>query len=199
MIPKYAKEFCPALTDEWEDWCFRAIASNEVFVDLGAWIGIFSQHASYLYKRVYAVEPDPIAFDVMDKNVVNHNVVKLNYAIYSHDGEIELSDGRGNSMSSIYQPSYSGIDKKIKVKCKKFGTFMQENNIDKIDCIKIDIEGAEVDVIEDILAFSPIRMILSYHKYSDKYEWMIDLINKRRKDNFMKMVQQGHKFIDIIS
>lgn len=194
MIPGYVKDFCPSISDQWEDWCFRIIASNEVFVDLGAWIGVFSFYASDLYKKVYAIEPDPVAFGVMDKNVTMGNVVKLNYAIYSHDGEVDLSDGHGNSMSSIY-----GAGKSIMVKCKKFSTFMQENKIGRIDCLKIDIEGAEIDVIEDILNFNPTRIILSYHQYSDKYEWMIDLINKKRKDNFMNMIKKGNKFIDIIA
>src|SRR6185503_18421711 len=41
---------------------------DHTFVDLGAWVGSHSLFASTIAKRVLAVEPDPVAFDILTKN-----------------------------------------------------------------------------------------------------------------------------------
>lgn len=143
--------------------------SNGTYVDIGAWIGPTVIWASSLASRVIAIEPDPTAFDLLNKNVSDlSNVETYNLAVYNYDGETTIQSS-GNSMSRTGHGS-------AKIQCLTLETLFKALEISDIDLIKIDIEGAEKEVLEHAEPFLRslgVPVFLSYHSWAP---WEYDLL-----------------------
>jgi FkbM family methyltransferase len=131
---------------------------NPIIFELGANNGSDTINFSkILNSKVYAFECDP-------RNKLEHlpsNVVKTYNAISDKDGvEILTMSGTYNGKkwtesSSIKQPKNHlkryptcTFDKKIKVPCISLDTFCNKNNIEHIDFVWADLQGAEENMIK---------------------------------------------------
>ena len=116
---------------------FQSTFNN--IVDLGAHIGLTSFYYSFLYPtaKIYSVEASLKNFQLLEQNLKNNeNVNVIHAAIYSFDGEVKFDN---SSLSYNNKIGTSGdLIPSLSVK-----TLMDKYNIDKIDLLKIDIEGAE--------------------------------------------------------
>lgn len=120
------------------------------FIDAGANIGKFSVIvAKRLGKKgkVFSIEPHPENFKMLKKNIELNglkNVVPINAACSYSEGEIELHlDEEGTGGHSIKKYSKSAGKKTMKVK----SILLDNLQIKNIKLIKIDVEGAEADVL----------------------------------------------------
>lgn len=126
-------------------------------IDAGSNIGI----ATLFFKNKYPLanitcfEPDPYNFNILKQNIsINNlnNVKAIEAALSNNSGDIlfygqigEGSDTRGNSISKLWGEQRI-TNNQVKVKTVKLSSYINEH----IDLIKLDIEGAEQQVIEDI-------------------------------------------------
>jgi FkbM family methyltransferase len=127
-------------------------------IDIGAHFGFFSLLASHLVGKsglVLAIEPTPDSFDLLLKNVLNHkNVITLNCAAYDRDMDMKFLDYGlcKSAFNSIIGTRSAGDHcekhKEIIVKTKTIDKIINENNINKIDFIKIDAESSEMHVLQ---------------------------------------------------
>lgn len=116
-----------------------------VVVDLGANIGSFSIYAACRGAKVYAVEPEPGNLTILNKNILLNNmkkhIVVAPYAISNYKGTAKITDRGGNS--TIKDENSSGSE----VEVLPLDNFFSLYNINNVDVLKIDIEGAEVETI----------------------------------------------------
>jgi FkbM family methyltransferase len=124
------------------------------FVDVGAHVGQYSLLASGLVGSegtVHSFEPEPETFDLLEHNVlINglHNVHPIRCALGERLKNVELYVARPDNIgqTSLRQPAnFSGV--KVKVRCQTLDSYAGEHGIDRIHLIKIDVEGAELDVL----------------------------------------------------
>ncbi|MEM3830495.1 MAG: FkbM family methyltransferase, partial [Conexivisphaerales archaeon] len=114
------------------------IKEGDTVLDLGAGIGEFSLLASKKVGpngKVIAIEPSRDNYRTPTDNLrENHcdNVFPLNLAVSDFDGEIERE--------------FKG--KKFKARCKSLKDIPNEAGCNKINFVKMDIEGAEKKVIQ---------------------------------------------------
>jgi len=147
-----------AATNEW----FKNIVEQEVFhmnvyqkfvdvnpgdvvVDMGASVGPFT----YKIKennpgKVYCFEPHSELYKDLVKNTSYDGVVHINKAIGKIDG-LEVQRGLF-SEKTIY--TATGENEQT-VETITWKTFVEENNIDKINFFKIDCEGGEYDIFNE--------------------------------------------------
>jgi len=140
--------------DNWEDFTYKCVDgwsnSDKIFIDIGAWIGPISLYASYLNKKCYAIEPDPIAYSELSNNIELNSINNIslhNLAILDKSGDIKLgSEELGNSNTRI-----SANENAFNVKCVTFSDFIESHMINPSDIsiIKIDVEGAELEILRD--------------------------------------------------
>lgn len=85
---------------------------------------------------------------------------------------------------------------KIKVKLTTLDKFVEENNIKKIDFIKIDAEGSEREIIKGakliIKKFKPKIAVSAYHLPDDK-KVIPELILSINKDYKYRLVSKGEE------
>lgn len=143
-----------------------------VVIDIGANVGLYSFEAAKLVGKsgkVIAFEPDPYNFEIFSfrlKKSGIKNITLVNKALSNAPGVTKLfidpfSPGN-HSFSS--DNLYSGNDY-VEVPTVKLDDYLSENNIKKVDVIKIDVQGAEGLVFEgaaNILKNNDIKMLMEF-------------------------------------
>lgn len=116
---------------------------NMNVLDIGANIGNHTVYFSKHFKSVTSFEPNPKVFKMLDLNTYElSNVDIYNFGLSSSEGEhvftyTESNFGGGSLMTKDFENKVS-----INIKLKKLDDIHFDN---KIDLIKIDIEGHEYD------------------------------------------------------
>lgn len=141
--------------------CMRSILRADMNVlDLGANIGFYAIIESKIVNHVYAIEPVKYNYNLLKKNIRLNgcsNVSTYQVAIGGHTGASKIYTSKRCNWASIVPeenrtPDYSQRWDKFKkgsenVQMFTLDDFMDKNSIDKIDLLRMDVEGAEVDII----------------------------------------------------
>jgi FkbM family methyltransferase len=143
------------IEETWTENVYRIhqwqFAEDAVFVDIGANVGSVSLFVDNFNKdredkiRVFAIEPEPHNLSLLQKNIENNpveNVTVINKAIWHQNKEVLITNRGGNS--SIFE--IEGVEQ-TKIQAITLERLFRENNIKHVDVMKIDIEGAEFDLI----------------------------------------------------
>jgi FkbM family methyltransferase len=146
-----------------------------VFVDVGAHIGRFSFPIARLLSEnglVIAIEPDPISFKALTMGIRLNgfkNVIGLNIALGEGGGSVLLCRKFVTATSSIVErESCSDL---VKVPMKSLDSLVKELNIPRVDIVKIDVEGAELQVLRGaILTFKKFKphVFVEVRSYNEK-------------------------------
>ena len=114
-----------------------------VAVDIGANVGLWSRDLATKFARVIAIEPVVVFQECLRRNVDKHNMEIWPIALGTADTTIDMIITEGNT-------GHSHIDKDSigsgKVQMKKLDTLGL--NFDRIDYIKIDCEGYEMQILQ---------------------------------------------------
>jgi FkbM family methyltransferase len=128
------------------------LGPGEVFLDLGANIGYYTILASFAcgpQGAVYAFEPDPANFDLLERNVALNglrNTVTVNAAVGATTGSVTLfhsEDNRGDHRT------YDTGDRTSSVLVRKVALddwFAGRSS--RVDFVKMDTQGSEVEIID---------------------------------------------------
>lgn len=118
-----------------------------IMIDIGANIGIVSSFLRDYCSKLYAIEPCARHFNALQKNKEFNkwdNVDIFNCAIADIDGEMNLSINSGNqTMNSLSTAPIFNTGISELVKTMRLDTFFANNQIDHVDFVKFDVEGAE--------------------------------------------------------
>lgn len=116
-----------------------------VVVDIGANIGAFSlQAASIGARKIYSIEPEPKNFAELESNVKLNNfkdkIFTFQLGIGNFIGKAIISDEGGDSTFKDGKPG-------TEVDILTLDKFFEDNQIENVNVLKIDVEGAEPEVI----------------------------------------------------
>lgn len=151
---------------------FIKIKKGDTVVDLGANIGIFNRFAHIEgAKKIISFEPDMRYFTLLKLNADKSSIL-FNAAISDNVGESILTESSHLGGSHILYSNGLGF-KKYKVKTYTLNYLFETQLIDKIDLLKIDIEGAEIMAMngisdENLLKVNQISM--EYHHAHLNYD-----------------------------
>jgi FkbM family methyltransferase len=137
--------------------------SPQTIVDAGANIGISALYFANKYPdaKVFAVEPEPSNYQALVKNVAPYpNVTPIHCALWKKDGEVSLRPGSehpGPDGKWAFQVHEAG---RIRVRAMTIQSLISAMNIDSIDLLKMDIEGAEQEVFESSDWLDRVRVLV---------------------------------------
>jgi FkbM family methyltransferase len=156
------------------------IKPGMTILDIGSNIGYYAILESNLIGttgKIYSIEPSPINFKLLEENLKlqkMNNFEIFNLAIGNKNEKLEFLISEKSNWSKIKQDSdiIGKNDTIITVPVKSLNLFCKENNLDKIDLIRMDVEGYEEKIIEggkEILKkIKPILMIEIHKMYLGK-------------------------------
>ena len=129
----------------------------QVIFDIGGNIGITAIYLASLFPEatIYSFEPMPENFKILQKNIKQYeNIKAFNFGLGSKNGnfKVYLSGDPENYGGISFYPDLSGkqIEPFIYCEVKNINEIIKQLNIDSIDLIKIDTEGAEYDILLSI-------------------------------------------------
>ncbi len=149
------------------------LKKEDVVIDVGANIGIFSVYAASKASFVYSCEPIMRTRELLEKNVMKNrlpNVKIVPVALGAEDGQVFFSVNKEVLGDSI-RGSLESADYKERVEQKTLDEVVEEQKISKVDFIKADIEGAEREMLKGaektIRKYKPKLAICTYHLPDD--------------------------------
>lgn len=167
----------------WENETFnfldQFLSKEKDYLDIGSWVGPTVIYSSFLCRSAIAVEPDPVAYRILNTNVELNNISNIkaiNKAVSIFKNSF-MSESKffGDSMTRVSSSSKKGIP----VETIGLDTLIEMGDF---SIIKMDIEGSEFDVVpyySSLLKEKRIPLYLSLHApfFNDGTEKTKILIN----------------------
>jgi FkbM family methyltransferase len=133
---------------------YEGVKKGGVVVDVGANIGMFSAYAlKHKASKVFSIEPAFDTFERLKKNVGTfENVTLINKGISKEKGKSYLfaSPHSSGISSGFFSNNHNDQTPKQTINTIDFTSLIKEHDIKKIDFLKIDCEGAEIDLFENV-------------------------------------------------
>jgi len=173
-------------------WCIcpEGITSSSIVYSLGVGRNIsFDVAMIEKYQaQVYAFDPTPSSVEWVKSRTVPERFHFFDYGIASFDGTAMLYDNpKYSSQSILHRPK--GKETGLEVQFRTLKTVMETLGHKKINVLKMDIEGAEYEVLDDVLS-SDIKvdqLLVEFHHNKFRDIKMSDtkrIIEELRKNNF---------------
>jgi FkbM family methyltransferase len=132
-----------------------------VFFDIGANAGMYSLWIASLRNpaiRGEAFEPDPELCSLLKANLATNDIGHIhlnNCALGRTEGTVTLVAGAGNKGENRVESAGASASQGLAVAMTTLPAFLAAKNIARIDALKIDVEGHEVDVLEPLFKEVP--------------------------------------------
>ena len=138
---------------------------GDIAIDGGAYDGATSRDFAMQGAKVYAFEMSAENYKNCLARAEKYNFVVENLGLSDREGEefyfegdAASSKGRGNSVAKV-----TDLD-----------TYVYKKNLPRVDYIKLDIEGAELDMLhgaaKTIARWKPKMAVSAYHKWDDIFK-----------------------------
>jgi FkbM family methyltransferase len=121
--------------------------SPKTIVDVGAHIGMASILFALKYPtaRIIAIEPERSNFAALVRNTAPYKTITpIHAALWREDGEVTLGPSNAHPKGA-YQIVEKGLQR---IRAITMDAVMRETGIQTIDLLKVDVEGAEIEVFE---------------------------------------------------
>jgi len=160
-----------ALVRNGEGWLANRLAqepslgANPVFFDVGANNGIWSilaaQHNPHI--NVHAFELTPETYEELIGHVFKFGNVRTNpIGLFSRNGEIEIFRNRSSATTGAFLHPRDVTSETFTSRVMRGDDYLSEHGIERLNLLKIDVEGAEMEVLKgfsDALARGAIDVI----------------------------------------
>jgi FkbM family methyltransferase len=169
-----------------------------LILDCGSNIGLSIIYFKTHYPKaiIYGFEPDLRVFELLKENlsVFNFSDVSVyNSAVWSSEGFIEFNPegSLAGSVVSRNRPDFESY----KVKAISLRPYLEDS---KIDFLKLDIEGAEYEVLNNIsdLLFNVENLFVEYHSVYGKEQQLANILQIIKNAGFRYFIKNStHDFI----
>lgn len=151
------------------------LKKGDIILDCGAYVGCFSIIASKLVGekgKVISFEPDATSYRKLLANIELNkikNIVAINKGLMSKEGQEKFYARTSRGSSFVFENEFQ---KTKNIDVTTIDTIVKEFDLKKIDFIKMDVEGAELFVLEGakktLQNLKPNLAIGTYHILNEK-------------------------------
>ena len=178
------------------------INKNDIIIDVGAHIGLFSLLASKscFAGKIFSYEPINENFEILMQNIKSNklkNIFPFNLAVSKNTSNVKLFLDKDESAHSIFQKNTSYVT----VESISLQKIFDDNDINFCKILKLDCEGAEYEIIDSLpdKYFEKIQnMIIEYHLADSKPELGKDLISKIKNAGFQITTRPHHNDMGLL-
>ena len=176
-------------------------------IDCGANIGLSALYFANTYGAyVYAIEADPNIFTTLSRNITLRTageIEAVNKAVWINNEGVAF-DIEGGYSGQIHQHGSELVKGSIQIPSIRLRDLI--NQFEKIDFLKLDIEGAENSVIVDCekVLHKIDYIFIEYHSNNHDAQLLGDLLNILKKEGFRYHIKEAftspHPFdvIDVV-
>lgn len=166
----------------------QTLSENAFIIDCGSHIGmsIIFFKSICPSSRIIGFEPDAMNYDLLMKNMSYHhlkNVKIINKAVWTSNTTLNF-DMEASMSSHIIESSENGT----KVETCRLSDYLDE----KVDFLKIDIEGAEYEVLKDIAPKLKYvsKLFVEYHGTFQQNNELVEMLDILVKNNFRFYIKE---------
>lgn len=178
-----------------EDNCyyFACDLKEPIIIDCGANIGLATIYFKQKHPsaQIICFEPDPDIFKVLKHNIENlhlKNIELHNKAVWIDDKVIHFRKEGGFGGRLPLNIDINQVDI-IKVNAIKLSNYLDRN----INLLKIDIEGAEVDVLKSIekKLSNVLNIFIEYHSPTNEHQKLDEILIILKRNNFRYYIKEA--------
>ena len=154
---------------------------GDIVIDIGAHIGLYTITSSKQVGntgKVVAIEADPDNFELLKRNIALNNltnVLPLNYAVFSTKTRIKLYEQSASAKyNSVILARAAKTENYVEVNADTLDSILEQNGINQVNWIKIDVEGAEFEVLKGstkTLSSNDISLLVEIHNIDDPHHY----------------------------
>jgi hypothetical protein len=180
-----------------------------IIIDVGANKGQSIKRFNLLFDNliIHSFEPVTECFDQMVKDFPDKNFIKNNYALSDNNTKKNFFINKNSETSSFYRINKNydhthenKIKNITKVKTVTLDTYINFNRINKINILKIDTQGHEINVLKgakkslkkNMINYIEVEIML-YDYYINKIK-LYEIDHIMNKNNFELVDIQGHSY-----
>jgi FkbM family methyltransferase len=165
------------------DLCY-GIDTTGVVIDAGANVGFFTLFVKENgADRVYCIEPDPLPYSFLESNFkYDPSVTTINKVLSNKNEPVDFNIVLVNSVGSVMNEHRIKDDNVLSTTIESISLHNILNIEPTINLLKLDIEGAEYDVLDDLDS--------SYFKNINQF--FIEF-HKDPKPIFNRLVEEGYE------
>lgn len=144
-------EFCLQDGYTLTDLCLQSsLNENSIVMDIGAYTGNWADQVLKKYNcRLYLLEPVPSFFETLQQKYQNNERVKMkNLGVHPYTKTFYIDEIDGDA--TILQEGKNSTSTML-IHLMPLTDIMDSWNLQHIDLLQINIEGAEYDVLDDLI------------------------------------------------
>ena len=160
---------------------------GDTVIDIGAHIGRYTITSSKQVGstgKVVAIEADPDNFQLLKRNIALNNltnVLPLNYAVFSTRTRMKLYEQSASAKYNSVMLTRARTMNYVEVNADTLDSILEQNRITQVNWIKIDVEGAEFEVLKGstkTLSSNDISLLVEIHNIDDPshYDNILDFL-----------------------
>tara|TARA_B100000579_G_C22728374_1_gene802901 strand:+ start:301 stop:1011 length:711 start_codon:yes stop_codon:yes gene_type:complete len=169
-------------------------------IDIGANVGLFSLYVSPVAETVYAIEPTPSHFSLLNEVLLTTDVKNIEphqLGVYTENGTIDFNihDINSTMNSFVRHKSYPHGETTVQVQTKTLSSLIDDLGCGVVDFVKMDIEGLEAELILHP-SFQTVKdKVRAYHIEVHDFEGTADEQGKIDNDiiNITRVFEQWGK------
>jgi len=197
-LPSFIWQFKEIFAEEL--YKFKSKSKEPLIYDCGANIGMSCLYFKKLYPnaKIKAFEADPKIVKILENNLKKNKIIDdveiINSAVWIDYNGLEFAS-EGADGGSIY-----GDKNKVKVSSIRLKDWLEKE--EKIDMLKIDIEGAEYEVLKDCKdSLSNVdNLFVEYHSWNNSPQKLSEILEIFESNGFRYYIEslthRKHPFIN---